>query len=350
MLNMIRCAAPGARARAMQSAFLTLEEWKHLAEMKSTREVLTWLTRKKMISSDSIGSIQAEKEIRESSILCAEKLIHFSYGKLRHLLSFFIYHFDLLNIEAMIRHIHEVPEAKPVQVDSLYDTGMYGLVDINQLSAATNFAVLEQMLTRTMFSKPLAFAMDLYKESGDVSAITTELEVAFLGEWLTAADECESLLSADPRSGNNVFRAYLGFTVIRSTLRILFCRQGDRKAAQKFLSIMLQDKELKTCLTEIESLSAEETFRHLTSLLFSQKLYKRISEISFDLNNLDFHFRKFLSEIASRQQLRAGIGVEFLLSFNFIKILEVQNLIFIIESRDLGMKPEQTMNYLAGVA
>lgn len=350
MLNMIRCAAPGARARAMQSAFLTLEEWKHLAEMNSTGEVLSWLTRKKIISSDTIGSIEAEKEIRESIILCAEKLIHFSYGKLRQLLAFFIYHFDLLNIEAMIRHIHEVPEAKPVQPDSLYDTGIYGLVDINQLSAATNFAVLEQMLTRTMFSNPLAYALELYTESGDVSAITTELEVAFLENWLRAADECESLLSADPRSGDNVFRAFLGFTVIRSILRILFCRQGDRKAARKFLSILLQDPELRNCMTAIEGMSAEETYYHLASLFFSPKLYKQISEISFDLNNLDFHFRKFLAEIASRQKLRAGIGIEFLLSFNFIKTLEVQNLIYIIESRDLGLNPEQTLNYLAGVA
>ncbi len=189
MTDLATYAAPCTRVCVMRSGLLSRDEWRTLFAAESTEAALSWLDRRGIFGEAVPDILSAERAAHISVIRDTNALLRFVRGDQRPLLRFFVYYYDLLNVESTIHQIFSFSEGAHSGA-FLYDTGRLGLLRNKDLTSLTNYAALSKALKHTMLSSRFDAALLRFSENEDATRLVEAVDIGFLTAWVAAAERC----------------------------------------------------------------------------------------------------------------------------------------------------------------
>ncbi len=339
---LVACAAAYARARAMQGRMPGQSEFQRLLATTTSAEFMQRLAGMGMISSPGLSPARAQKELQQGVIRATEKLMRFLRKPLRDFFAFFIYTYDLLNLETVIIHIHSGSDEQIS--DLLYDSGAFGLLNIEACKTATNFAALGKSLRSTPLADSYNTGLDHFREDDDLAAFLCFLEQEFMRRWQAAANDCAGLL---PAAGMKLFSRFTLVTTITSSLRERFCRKADPALSRRWLEVGTRTG-LKACMHALEHDDPGDAAQALMRILFADDEWKALVSEPFDLTEMETRLQRLLLGQARKSQRQAGVNPGFLVAFLLRMQVQVRDIIRIMEGKNLGMRTEAIMQHAIG--
>jgi len=344
MFGRLKYAAACVRVCAMQTHLLGADDWQRLLQMAHLQEMVTWLAQRGLVPSAAQDIPEAQRTLREGVIEDSEKLIRFVSGPAEAMLAFFIYHYDLLNLETVIGRLHAgAGGAAPAH---LYETGRFGLLSREALSTVTSYGVLTDMLLGTPFAGPFASALAHYQEDGDLPALLTSMEYSFLADWQTAVARCLTWR----RRRRSTFDLFVAARAMTWAIRLKFFRKRQDYEVHRCLDALIRRADVKACYTAMEATIPETAFRLLAAALLPEGVPARLADAPFDLDLLDIRLMGVILEEANRRHRPIDFSAEYLIGYHFLKLFETENLVRLLEGKALGVDGETMQKYLVGVA
>lgn len=345
MSELSKYAASCVRVHGMRDCLLSREDWQRFLQAGSAAGIISQLYHKNLVSSASLEVREAEKEIRGNVIKAAEKIMRFVPRSVCEMLAFFIYYFDLINLETVITRLHRMNEDMPLKT-LLYDTGRFGLFSLSDLTEINNFIMLEELLKKSFFSDPFNLALGFYKENEILADFLASLEFAFLDQWRQIIGRVNRLKTKDIPS---TFEVFLLTKSVMSAMRLKFARKRKEYDVQRFIGVSLQPFSLKTLRAAMEIDEPGKVFHNLTQTIFPKSLAKKLEGREIDIKLMEIRLKELILETARKHQLKSGFSAEYLISFQFIKMVEADNIITLLECKNNHMDIEEAKNYLVGV-
>jgi hypothetical protein len=322
----------------MKRLLLSDDEWRKLRMSGSSDELVAKLVQRGLVS-EAAGLDAVERELRGECVAAASSLIRFLSGAGYDTLRFFIYYYDLLNIETVIAHLHFGSEAGVAEM--LYDTGRLGLIKHDTLAAVSSFPALGSCLKGSVLYDAYKQGLESYERDGDISVFTAELELAFLKGWSLAERRCRRMGG----QGKSIFSVYLKTRAADAMLRLRFRRESAEHAVERWNGLVpggLLGKDLR----DWNALDSEkDAFKYLASRVFGRHHDVGAgADSSADETLLQ---RGMLNE--TRRALRRGdFSIDYLLGFLFRLMLQAEDLVRLLECCDFGLDSDTASEYLIG--
>jgi hypothetical protein len=325
------------RAHAMKRLLLDQDEWQRLLLTSGRDELIGRLAQRGLVSGVS-GMAAVERELRGRCITAASSLVRFLSGAAYDTVRFFVYYYDLLNIETVIAHLHFGSDDSIA--DLLYDTGRLGMVHSELLAAATSFPALGKSLKGSVLYDAYNRGLELYERDGDVAAFLAELEFDFLRGWSQAERR-----SRRGRISKSVFDVYLRIKTADAMMRLRFRRESGEHAVDRWNGLVpggLLGRDIR----EWRGMESEsDAFGYL-----AERIFGRHSDIAVGSDSAGDEtqlLRGLLAE-TRRSQRRGEFSVDYLLGFLFRLMLQAEDLVRLLECRDFGLDSNLVAGYMIG--
>jgi hypothetical protein len=289
--------------------------------MPRAADAIAWLAQRGRIPASGLDAADAERGLRQDMIGVVCKLLRFCRGDSRDLLAYFLYYYDLLNVEAVIYALDSGGE--DIAAPPLYDTGRSGLLRREALASASSFPVLGALLRGTPLHGPFRSAFPVYEETSDAPTFVASIERAFLELWKAAAARCGQV-GEDARDGS-LFLTFLEGTVTDTASR-LQARGCRPHLVDEWLAMVPRagrrrpGRPPRRAVQPAKEGGAEPP----TSIWGGQRV----------------------GDAAWRTQRRMALDVQFLLGFLFLRLQETERLVALIESKDLGLSADEAASYV----
>ncbi len=349
MTQLAKYSASCVRARAMRSSFLTPADWKNIVSMHAVDDVVSLLGQKGLLTSSLNKDISfVEKELRENNISSAKALLRFAQEPVRDAIRFFIYYYDLMNIETIIHHLHV--GADHADIDSLlYSTGGQGMVDKDLLASVTSFASLANILHGTVLYNSFKNALVNYEQDENISAFVSAIELDFIKSWSKTVASCSNGFRQGV-GGVPSFDAFLRVKSADAVFRLRFRRESQVHDFTAWSSLV-PGAPLTGSMSEWMEISGEEeAYNYLINIVFSKQMLKDAAtdNKNFNINLVDKQLMRMLWNVVKRSQRNNGFDADFLISFLFLMMLQTEDLIAVLECKDFGLEQDSVTDYLIG--
>ena len=342
-MSIAQYAAPCVRAHAMRSRFFSAEDWRLLTEFRRLDDLLAWLRQRDMISSSATTVYEVERELHQINIRSAASILRFVHGSVREALKFFVYYYDLLNVETVIQHLHNMSGETDLST-TLYDTGLLGRVKTEKLARVTNFATLKTLLKGSVFFDSYRKALPRYEQNEDVSRFLNALEVDFMKRWVRAVGACGI---SDARGWRSSFGAFVSSTGILAALRARFRRNWKQYDVEQWLDLVQGwSPSSDWWMSASEADIAERVFSEALPVP-SNGATKTVSDAPNALENRVMS--AFWTSVRKRQR-QSRFDADFLISFLLQQRIQIDRLIGVIECLDLDLDRETLEDFLKGAA
>ena len=104
-----------------------------------------------------------------------------------------------------------------------------------------------------------------------------------------------------------------------------FARKRKEYDVQRFIGVPLQPFSLKTLRAAMEIDEPGKVFHNLTQTIFPKSLAKKLEGREIDIKLMEIRLKELILETARKHQLKSGFSAEYLISFQFIKMVEADN-------------------------
>jgi hypothetical protein len=334
----------------MRSQLLTQSDWQNLAGMVSADDVSVRLNQMGLITSSLNNDISlVEKELRENNVASAEALLHFSQDPARDAIRFFIYYYDLMNIEAVIHHLHAGADKHDIS-SVLYATGGQGMIGREILASVTSFAMLSNVLHGTVIYNAFKVALARFEQDEDVSVFIAAIEFEFMKNWAKAVAACGHGFGSGSRHGGSSFDAFIRVKATDAVFRMRFKRESQTHDFTSWAALV-PGAPLNGVMSKwLEVSDEKDAFEFLVNVMFPGNMVKgAVMGPDMDLNVADRHLMRMLRAVARRSQRRNGFDADFLMSFLFLMMLQAEDLVSLLECKDFGLEQNSIAGYLSGV-
>ncbi|MBN1673386.1 MAG: V-type ATPase subunit [Kiritimatiellae bacterium] len=323
-------AAPGVRACALRSTLLRPAEWRSLAEAESAAAVLDWMRRRGVIGGDGGDLVLAERAAHDAVIRSASALLRFAKGSLFRLLRFFVWAYDLLNLEQAVRCIH-FASGEPPQAGPMFRTGRFGMLLSAELASVTNYAAVARLLRGTPLARPFHAGLLRYREDEDVVRLVEALDAALCAEWVGAARSCG--FRVRDRTDGRGLSVFLAARVLEAAVRLKVHRRAESSRVIEWLSLVAEGGTLEACLSALDTENAETAGGRLADLLLpAAGPFFAVSSSAR------------LQHVVLRHAARAGRGItfdaDFLTGFLVLQTVQARELTVWLESKDADLPIE----------
>ncbi len=336
MTNLSPYAAPCVRACALRSTLLRPEEWRTLSALGSSAAAITWLQQRGVFSGNIPNVFAAERAAHEAVIHDSTALLRFARGDVAELLRFFVWHYDLLNLESLIYRIHAMPESDQ-GLEQLYPTGSVGALR-KGLSGVTNYATLARVLKGSVFAAPFAEALLRYHDDEDVAQFVERIELGFFTLWVQAAKRCGFQLA--PNVDGSALAVFLVGRVIETVVRLKRYRAAESSRIVGWLSIVAKGAKIEACLEALDSDSDAAAVQALVEILLPLTMQKRLLSKAQQSARPEALLRRLVWLSASKANRGIVFNVDFLTSFLTLRVHQARELTMILEAKDAGVDSE----------
>ncbi|MBN1557743.1 MAG: V-type ATPase subunit [Lentisphaerae bacterium] len=245
------------RACALRAAFLGPGDWRTAAGLAGADDVVAWLKARGLIGDGVADVLAAERAAHASLIRHASGLLRLVRGPAAALLRYFVWYYDLLNLEGAALRIHGFPDAQARPPARFYDTGRFGLLRPAALDAVTQYPALGRVLRHTPFAGPFQEALAGYRDDEEVGRLVERLERAFLADWIAAAGCC-GIRPADARRGSPLAVFFVA-RAVEAAARLMRHRAAERGRAVRWLTLAVPDPAAQRCLDRLSGARPAES-------------------------------------------------------------------------------------------
>jgi len=300
----------------------------------------------------SLGEL--EHRLKEHTIRCCEKLLRFLRGDAAEFVQLLLQHFDLLNAKIVVRKLHSLqPELMEKDLSSLlFDTGRWGWAEKDTWPALSNFAALSRALRGTFLYDSFQTALEQYKTDEDIFAFESALDRCYLHHLY---EKGEALSGMDLRHCGEILKPYRDLHNTIWFLRLKFLRGIESRRILHSL-IALPSLRSRTGVRDfdeapfVEALSAsseKETYEHLVQALFPK--YKSLLDLDpFSLREAELALKRHFLEDCRKLFRSFPFHLGLFVAYYFIKSSEVEDIIAILEGKQLGLSEERIARQLIG--
>ncbi len=330
------------RARAMKGILLAPDEWQQLALMDSAEDVMGFLHQRGLISATTIVET-AEKELRERNIATAASLIRFVHGAAFEALKYFVYYYDLLNVETLISHLH-TGGASGEMLPLLYDTGRLGMVDVENLASVTSYPVLTNCLRGSVLYDVFKRELESYERDEDVAGFVAAIELDFMRGWQRVVQRCRR---GAVGASQSLFDAFLKVKAADGMLRLRFRRESGEHLVASWNELVpggLVGSDMSGWYN-IED--ERDSFKYLLGRLGGGGSIHETEADGADAQ-MDKGMMRTLLDETLRIQRRGGFTVDYIMSFLFRVMLQSEDLVSLLECKDFGLANDEVASYLVG--
>ncbi len=340
MMRYSEYIAACTRARAMKWRILSRDDWARIIMMNSAEEIINFLKQKGLILSTSPSIEIAEKELREGEIYAASSLIRFIHGPAYDALKYFIFYYDLLNIETIIYHLHSGTENKEL-AGILYSTGRQGMVRAELLAGVTSFPALANTLRGTVLYKTFKDNLAEYEREGDITSFIAGIELEFMRNWHNAVKRCAG---NNYSSSNSSFDSFIKVKAADAMLRMQFYRDTSPHKLDTWAALV-SGGLTRSALKEWREISDEQA----ASVNLIKMIFPRYFKSDMVIDNYpaaDRQMMRALRYTVVRSQQRNEFSLDYLISFLLLVMLQTEDLIKTLECKDFGLNSEELTGYL----
>jgi len=353
ILSAVKYASVYPCLRFLRSRLLGRAEYDALLRASSFEqalEVLRGTVYGDILAECGAGDIEGvEHALRTVMLRDLRELAHLSRGRLARHLSLFAAWFDLLNVKTAVRALHALDSPRAVE-SRLFDTAPVGQVDAEKLAASDNFLSVQAALAGTIFHDEFGEALPWYREEGDVFFLEAALDRAFFVA-MARHDARMNRWNVFPRSRILIlkfrYENLFGLTRLRYVRRMEVeevcrfilheCFPGSRDETARVFSRAMQEHERST------GFLAELVRRYFPGVLRAGR-----EEGKEDPGHIARALKEFLYERAGRTFLLFPFQSDLVAAFLLMREYEVDNLVSILESKEMNLPPERVVPLLVG--
>ena len=349
-------SAPYCRLKAMKAKLLSRAQVARLLsapDAQAAQSLLLETDYAETLSPHPPSSLgEREHRLKEHTIRCCEKLLRFLKGDAAKFVQLLLQTFDLLNAKIVVRRLHSVgPELMEKDLSPLlFDTGRWGWTEKDTWSALSNFAALSRALRGTFLFDAFQAALEHYKTDEDIFAFESALDLGYLHHLY---EKSEALGGMDRRHCGEILKPYRNLHNTIWFLRLKFLRGVESRRIFHSL-IALPSLRSRTGARDfdeapfVEALSAaseKEAYEHLVRVLFPK--YKSLPDLDpFSLRAAELALKRHFLEDCRKLFRTFPFHLGLFVAYYFIKSSEVEDIIAILEGKQLGLSEERIARQL----
>jgi V/A-type H+/Na+-transporting ATPase subunit C len=333
-----------ARVSAMKSKIIGKDEYYKLLKMD-----LSTITRHLQDSQfkDSITKLSTEYRGVELIDMALRREQYRIFNKLREIspqlvidvIDLYLMRYDYQNLKIILRGIYS--NASKEEVFALIQPiGKYRkeyFMDLFETNSISKILKTTKIITCAK-SKGIGCAYDSFKENNNIIELENELDKIYFNLAIKGAKELDNY--------GIQFKLFLLRQIDIVNLKNLLRFKKEKMDSNKILNYMIfEGKEINS--NKIKKLANTDSLKSLITELKKTYYHKYIDFNETDeIFDIEMRLQKYLMKRVLIKSYRHPMSIESILSFMFLKIIEIKNLRSIIKSKHLGIDSDFVMKKL----
>lgn len=348
-LDATRYASANARVRGLYAQLLDDETWRALLTAQGTQaaiDILKSTAYAEVIAtveqSEAVTLERIERELAGRAAGNVRKAMLFTQGLVRQLLLVWWQHFELENLKAVFRSLHQGMEPDAIR-RLLIPLGEYSVLPWDALLNEHSVLSLIDRLERTHYINPLRNALPIYQREHSLFPIEIALDIRYYRD-LAAAIEA---LSGDERVQA---RRVLGTRL--DILNILWAyryRTYYNLSAEEIVNYTLW-RTVRTNTALIRDIALGADPQDIITRVWGPQAIDLTQLASGDpmrvLLRLELLLERFWHHLAQRELSAYPFSLGTILGYLVLEEHEAEDLVTLLEAKGLGWEPERIEEHL----
>jgi vacuolar-type H+-ATPase subunit C/Vma6 len=348
MSALYQYSAPYCRLKAMKAKLLNRAQMARLLstpDAEAMQSLLLETDYAEALSQNPPSSLgEQEHRLKEHTIRCCEKLLRFLKGDAAEFVQLLLQYFDLLNAKIVVRKLHSLqPGLMEKDVSPLlFDTGRWGWSEKLAWTAISNFAALSRALPGTFLFDSFQAALEHYKTDEDLFAFESALDLCYLHHLYGKG---EALSGMDRRHCGEILKPYRNLHNTIWFIRLKFLRGIESRRIFHSLIALNGDFDEAPFAEALSASSEKEAYEHLVRALFPK--YRSLLNLDpFSLRAAELALKRYLLENCQKLFRTFPFHLGLFVAYYFIKRSEVEDIIAILEGKQLGLSEKRIAQQL----